>query len=227
MFVYSKQYKAQNGRGYIILEPMQDEIKRFEPQPLSTLRNLNIAIQRPSGALFNESRDNFGVARIEWESFNEYFLKVVLDAYFDRNEFYRGDTVAFQGVSFQSPDDGTPKPFPLNMLEDFINRREGHEIVHMDPTNEDGYRRSFHVYAPGSVDQKAGRLVLNSSMIKALVRYNEKKNDDGGDDSHNISGHVINMSLQNVISFRVWMKRASIAPMLNVSSADTVPTYSE
>jgi hypothetical protein len=211
-FVYSKQYRTANGRGYVILESMQDEIKRFEPAPLASLRNMTITVQRPNGSLFNDSKDDYLVARVEYESFNENFLKIVLDKHFDSNEFYQGDTVSFLGVKFGNPDGGVNKTtvFALSLLEDYLNRREGHEIIHMEPTNEGGYRQAFNIYAPGTVDQKVGKFVINNSMIKALIKHNEATTEE----DTQTTGHMLNLSLQNVISMRVWMSRADMTPIL-------------
>lgn len=216
-FVYSKQYKTTNGRGYVVLEPMQDEIKRFEPAPLASLRNLTLTVQRPNGLLFNESKDDYLVTKVEYESFNEFFLKIVLDKYFDRNEFHKGDTVTFQSVKFAGTD-GLNKPsgFALSLLEDFLNRKEGHEIIQMEPTNESGFRQAFSIYAPGTVDQKLGRVIINNSMIKALIKHNEEITED----DTKTTGNVLNASLQNVISMRVWMNRADIMPALGFSRSD-------
>jgi signal peptidase I len=221
MFVYNKQFQAPHGRGYVIMEPVQNEIKRFEPQPLSTLRNLTISIQRPNGVLLNESRDKINVVKIEYESHNERFLKVVLNDYFDRNEWYRGDTVAFQGVKLE--DSSATSGFALSLFETFMNRKEGHEITHVEPTNEDGYRRTFNIQAPGSVDSKVGTFVLNNTMIRALVRHNE----NASESDTKTTGYVMNISLQNVIKFSVWMKRANIMPMLGLSKTDGIDLYTE
>lgn len=224
-FVYNKQYKTPNGRGFVILEPMQDEIKRFEPQPLASLRNLSISIMRPNGVLFNQSRDDYRIIKVEYESFNEKFLKVVLDKYFDKNEFYVGDTVVFDGLSFHLDDtlSTTPTEFALSVLEDYLNRREGHDIVHMEPTNTEGFRRAFHIYAPGIIDQTAGQFVINNSVIRALVKHNES----GTDTDTKTAGHVLNASLQNVVTFKVWMRRADIGPMLHVPRDERAPVFDE
>lgn len=213
-FVYNKQYKTPNGRGYVILEPMQDEIKRFEPAPLASLRNLTLSIQRPSGLLFNQSRDDYTVQKVEYEAFNEFFLKIALNKYYDRNEFYKGDMVALRGVRFSGPQGTTTRlGFSLSLLEEFLNREEGHEIIQADPSNPDGFLQTFHIYAPGSVDQAAGRLIVDAAQVKALVKHNESTSSAGVPSV--ARGAVLNMSLQNVVSFRLWHNKADILPLLN------------
>ena len=60
-FVYQRHFKSANGRGYVVMQPMQDEIKEFHPTPLSSLNNLSLSIRRPNGTLVNDSRDDYRV----------------------------------------------------------------------------------------------------------------------------------------------------------------------
>lgn len=229
MFVYSKQFSAANGRGYVVLEPMQDEIRRFEPSPLASLRNLKISIRRPNGRLFNDSADDYRVHKVEYEAHNEFLLKIVLDKYFDRNEFVKGDTVAFQNVRFRLAEESvgktTARTFALTLLEDYLNRPEGHEIVHTEPSNEAGFQRAFGIFAPAKIDQAEGRLRVEVAQLNALVKHNTESSPS----DTRTEGNVMNASLQNVVAFRVWMSMPDISSSLGFPSFDdgTVKAFSE
>lgn len=209
-FTYKKEFKSRNGRGFVILEPMQEEIKRFEPTPLATLRNLSISLLKPNGTLFNQSRDDYVLEKIEYEAFNRFYLKVVVNKYFDKNEFYVGDTVLFRNAKFQRPDDLEEQDMArLREMEQFINRDEGHDIIELGGSNESGFYRTFHIYAPGAFDPEQGMLLIAEELIDALVAHNNSEETDGGVME---SGNLINSSLQNVITFRIWMQQAFMSP---------------
>lgn len=91
--IYNRSYRAQNGRGYIVMKPMQKEKKIFHPTPLSSLNRMSISLLKPSGDLLNDSKDDYKLFKIEYEAFNPTSLLITCDTYFDKNEFYTGDTV--------------------------------------------------------------------------------------------------------------------------------------
>jgi hypothetical protein len=82
--IYASTYKAPNGRGYIILKPMQKEKKTFYPAPLSSFGKLNLSILRPNGELLNQSADNYKLFKVEYEQSNVQYLKIVTNIYFDK-----------------------------------------------------------------------------------------------------------------------------------------------
>lgn len=91
--IYNRSYRAPNGRGYIVMKPMQKERKVFHPTPLSSLNRMSISLLKPSGDLLNDSKDDYKLFKIEYEAFNPTSLLITCDTYFDRNEFYTGDTI--------------------------------------------------------------------------------------------------------------------------------------
>ncbi len=99
--IFDKCYKAPNGRGYLILQPMQSEKKIFYPAPLSSLSKLSISLTRPNGQLFNHSKDEYRIFKIEHDMINRHLLKVVTDKYFDKNEFYKGDTILMKNFELK------------------------------------------------------------------------------------------------------------------------------
>jgi len=230
IFLYQRSYRTHNGRGYVVLETMQDDIKRFAPTPLASLRDLSVTIRKPNGTLFNDSRDDRQLYKVEYEDFNRYYLKIVLDKYFDRNEYYVGDTIRFREARFRPHADADFDHLDaLARLENFLNREEGHAVIQIGAPNESGYFRTFHLYAPGEFDKDRGLLVLHADQIDALRLHNDRAaeltasgtiigsgttsgSSDGGE--WQTGGYVMNAALQSSIGMRVWQLRADMTPQL-------------
>lgn len=204
--VYTTSYKAPNGRGFVILEPMQDERKLFIPCPLASLSRLDISVRRPSGALFNESLDDQTIMQIMYEPFNPKYLRVVLVNYFDMNDFYVGDSVMLQdylAVQSQASTNSAWMPdasASYRSLNAFINRSEGHEIVELGLPNESGFFRSFCILAPSKFDANIGSIVVDAPVINAI---NEINSPSFPCPLKPFGGAILNMSVQNVITFRI------------------------
>jgi len=212
-FKYEKHYKAPNGRGYLQLKSMQDEVKRFFPSPLASLRDLRLSIQKPNGTPFNNSRDDYRLVKVEYQAYNATALLIVLDKWFDRNEFFLGDTVAFRGVTvdYTAMSEAKRQEFSgadrsaLDRMLLFLNRKEGHEILEVGGANDKGYIQSFYVFAPGTLDQEEGELVLDEPAIAVLDKFNVAIQETATDTSTTgTTGAVLNASLQNTVSMRVW-----------------------
>jgi hypothetical protein len=187
--IVDKHYRAQNGRGFLVLQAMQDEKKVFYPSPLSSLPRLSISVNKPNGELFNQSQDNYSVYKIDYEPFNPQYLKITLDRYFDKNEFYKGDTIKLD--QYIMPD---------RNLCDYINQKPGHDIVEMGQPNQSGYFRSFYIRAFGVFDSATGSFVLDQSMILSLNAFNASLTFT---DPKYKNGEIINMTLQCVFSFKI------------------------
>jgi len=209
-FVYNKHYRANDTRGYVVLQPMQDEIKWFLPTPLASLPNLSLSVRRPNGVLMNESRDDYGLSRIDFSEINDTVLSVELSKYYDVNEFTKGDHVVIR-ASFEVPPLGdsasagdiTARRYfedGLRMLTEYMNRTEGHEVIEVGNMNEHGMMRDFHIFAPGKMDQKAGEVTLNTEAVEALNKFN--------DEGYGLTGHIMNASLQSTVSFKMGMRVA-------------------
>ena len=200
-FVYDTSYRCPNGRGYVVLKPAQEEVKVFYPQNLSSISRLTFSIRRPNGTLFNDHKDNFQIFKVEYEQYNTFYIKIVLDKYFDKNEFFVGDTVTLQNYTMYKP---ATAPACLDSSEfmkmaAFVNRSEGHEVAQLGEANENGFYQSFYVFAPGFFDQSVGKLVVDRCMVDALREYNIGV-PPGVSGSAGGSGSLINLSLQNTIS---------------------------
>lgn len=204
--VYSNSYKAPNGRGFVIMEPMQNEKKIFSPTPLATLGRLNVSILRPSGDLFNNSTDDQMIQEIRYETFNRQYLRIVLIKYFDMNDFFVGDSVVVQdyastqalvrpGLAW------TPDPTAsYEALNTYINRSEGHEIIELGLANDSGFFQSFCIMAPGKLDTSIGSIVLDAPAMAAVMEMSVSTTPCP---SVPFGGALLNMSLQNVMTFKL------------------------
>lgn len=197
--IYDRHYKSPNGRGFIILKPIQKEKKTFYPNLLASLPKLTISITKPDGQLLNKSADNYKICKAEYEAFNPQYLKIVTDVYFDKNEFYVGDMLSFSGHGYvpQTP------PHPSSTYVDFttfINRKEGHEIKQIGSPNDNGYYKTFYIDAPGYFDVVQGKYIVNMTLIEALNAYNAAIN---WTTNTATNGYILNNSLQNTVCLKL------------------------
>jgi hypothetical protein len=168
LFIFDSAYKAPNGRGYVMLKPMQDEEKSFYPVPLGSLSQLSVSVRKPNGALYNHSMDNHKVIKLEYEEFNRLYIKVVVDKYFDKNELSIGDIVMVKDASIVKTIASQQPDSVYRDFNSFLNRAEGHEIVQLGQPNSEGFYRNFYIFAPGSLDQETGKISLDVNQIEAL-----------------------------------------------------------
>ena len=196
--IYHRHYKAPNGRGYIILKPIQNELKEFYPNLLGTLPKITINITKPNGELFNQSSDEYKIFKVDYEAFNPQYLKIVTNIYFDKNEFYIGDVCTFSGYQAVL----SPETQPLRELNMFINRSEGHEIKQIGQANDNGFYKTFYIEAPGVFDKVLGRFNVNQGCIGALNAFNATI-DYCVHQATN--GSIMNNSLQNTVTMKLDM----------------------
>jgi hypothetical protein len=194
--VYHKSYKAPNGRGYVILKPLQNEKKYFYPSPLSTLSRMSISLLKPNGYLLNDSTDSYKIFKVDYDRFNPHYYHIVTDVFFDKNEFYVGDVVLIKGFSIES------ETYPVNAvtLNEYINRPEGHEVLQIGSTNDNGFWRSFYIKAIGTFDRINGKFDADANVVSALNEYNDTINYNTFTGSN---GSILNTSLQNTIGMSV------------------------
>lgn len=198
--IYHRHYKAPNGRGYVILKPIQKEKKLFFPSPLTTLSRLSLKITKPNGDLFNDSADNYRLFKIEYEVFNPQYVKVVTDTFFDKNEFYIGDVINIQGFRLALTDENGEIVSESQDERDFttfINRASGHEIRDIGQPNDNGFHRSFFIEAPGEFNKIQGKFNVHMNQINALNTYTSNIN---WLTHTQMNGFILNSSLQNSIS---------------------------
>lgn len=198
--IYEQSYKAPNGRGYIILKPMQKEKKVFYPAPLSSFSRLSMSILRPNGSLLNQSSDSYKILKVEYEQFNIHYLKIVSNIYFDKNEFFAGDEIIMRGHTMTALTEDM-NDIIIRRFNNFINRIEGHEIKQIGSANDNGYFRSFYIQAPGEFNKNEGRFELDNDVISTLNTYNGQIN--FCDPSISTNGSILNLSLQNTIALKL------------------------
>lgn len=193
---YDTSYSSASGRGFLILKPMQDEERIFAPTPLASLSRVTIQVLKPNGAIFSNSIDNYEVVKIEHEPFNPHLVKLVLDKFFDANEFSPGDNIVVSGMHFTRTD------APLSRVEAFVNRVEGHEVVELGDANDAGYYRTLYVLAPGTLDQDIGRVVHDTGALSALNEYNGALMSIPSTGAET-NGKMINSTLQTVFAMKI------------------------
>ena len=225
--IYEKGYCTSYGRAFIVLKPMQPEIKVFEPSP-SSLSRLSLSILRPNGDLLNYSRDDQRLLKLEHEAYNPSYLKIITHNFFDKNEFYVGDNVQLRGfrvMPLLGPNG--PKDSRELELEEFVNRWNGHDVRQLGRPNQDGFFRWFYIDAPRLFNEASGRLEVRMDLIEALQAFNDRTPlsdpppppSSSSQDAAS-SANILNMSLQSTVSFTVGERIASHAPTNATSSAD-------
>jgi hypothetical protein len=208
-FVYDTEYRAPNGRGFLIMQPLQDEVKRFYPTPMSSLSKLNITIRKPNGTLYNVSKDENKLTALQYETVNPLLMRLHTLHFYDKNEYYTGDVIMTKNLKLKEPNDFASQYNPLpqdlaiytnykRFVEDFLNRPEGHEVIEIGDTNQNTYHKSFYCYLPRALDKEQGTLVVQSEVmdfIQVCQKYAQQI-------EFASKGDMINMSLQLVLSLK-------------------------
>jgi hypothetical protein len=216
--IVDKHYRSANGRGYFVLVAMQDERKVFHPVPLSRLSKMTITVRKPNGEIFNESRDDFSVAGVSMDPVNPTYVQIMFDKYFDKNEFYKGDTIRIKRYQLSRPTQDIAvaqgSTGSLRKMEDFINRASGHDIMELGQPNQQGYFKTLFIRAPGKFDPAQGRFVTESECMDVL----------NADDVVAIAdtAHAINMSLQCSFSFKLELVSPDVSADLQKDTLTSV-----
>lgn len=208
MMIFDRSYRAMNGRGYVVLRPVNREVyqRRRFATPLASLRDLSISLTKPNGNLINNSVDMLKISTINYESSNGLFIRVVTNKYFDKNEFFVGDTVIITNfdtsyILSSSQGDGDTKVSDTNLLDRFINREYGHEVARLGSPNEQGFYNTFYILAPGVLDNIEGTLILDE-VILDIVRKMPGSLDYELQDQSRL-GKIANMSMQVLVTLGV------------------------
>jgi hypothetical protein len=203
--VYDRDYKAPNGRGYVVLRPASDE-RRVYQTPLASLPDLTFSVAKPNGTLFNNSTDAMTASFLQYEPLNRLYIKIVLDQFFDRNEYWVGDYVRFSGLKLAPVDPTTTSQSTvghIQSVEAYVNRAEGFEIVQLGASNDQGFFKSFYVLAPGMLDQENGTVVIDSNLVGVLQSLGAASGDPSATVVVASPARMINTSLQAVVTMRV------------------------
>jgi hypothetical protein len=218
---YDNFLKTPNGRGYIILKPVQNEVKIFYPNTLSSLPTLNLSLTKPNGELLNQSED--GQAILNISVYQTYYLKITTKTYFDKNAFYKGDYVRIKNCNIYQINSDISND-NVSYFNTFINRKEGHVVYESGEPNENGYYNSFYINGPGVFDNVQGRFVVNQPVLNTLSQFNQYLIDNeffqGNDETPSLSdsyenGYILNMSLQNSVSITVEMYKPDSIVMIH------------
>lgn len=210
VFLYDRDYKAPNGRGYVILRPAQEERRAFAPAPLASLRDLTMSIMQPNGTLFNGSRDEFTASHLQYESINRLFIKVVADQFFDRNEIYVGDYIVIRDFAMKIRTEGVVGAEYVAALQEYLDRKQGHEVVQLGATNDSGFVNTFYVLAPGVLDATHGRVLIDDNIVSVIGALGGGPTDPSAAVYVTSPGRVINVSLQPVVTLRLGCERTHL-----------------
>jgi hypothetical protein len=195
--IYESSYRSPNGRGYIVLRPVQDEKKQFYPAPLSTIQKLSISLLQPNGELLSNCQDSYQILSIQDLNPNDpNKLLVTLSAYFKPIDLFDLDNILIQNFAITQL---VPQQLisDLNSLNEFINRSSGHQIISLGSPNASGYYNQFYISAPYTFNKSTGTNSIQAALINCLDLYNLNNT------STIPNGILLNQSLQHSISFKV------------------------
>ena len=182
--IYHKSYRTQQGRGFVILKPEQDEQKIFYPVALSELSRLSIQILNPNGQLLNTTVDNYNISSVTFDTSNPACLTITLASYFDMNIFYLGDYVLIKQF-----DTGNTE------INEFVNST--HVVVSMGTSNSNGFFNSFLIKNKGIFNSTLGSFSVDNNFVSLINAYNANNT------NQTMSGKVLNTSLQNSLSMKL------------------------
>ena len=228
---YHRYFKTPNGRGYVILKPVQEERKMFRPAPLSTLPNMSLSLIKPNGELVSESFDGLEVVDIRKDNM---YVRITTHKFFRKDDIFVGDTMVFKNVQLfvtysdsSVMVDGETLPAQndeyISKFNDFINRTKGHSVISIGDPTTGGMYNSFCVRGPLGVDYDTGLLGETEFGSEAFRIMEELGNfarrmefslsqisstdRETYTDSYR-NGQIINLSLQNTISMILEMNVA-------------------
>jgi hypothetical protein len=160
--------------------------------------------------------DNYNIVKIDNEPLNHLYVQIVLDKYFDKNEFYIGDTIIIKDYKLYMQTESEAGSAPSEdrsangyAMSNFVNRNEGHEVIRIGDANESGFYRSFYVMGPGILNQQMGRLEPQKCLFDTLKTTNaivSKFNTlNVMNKTYLTNGRILNMSLQSTVNMTIGM----------------------
>jgi hypothetical protein len=201
--VFENSFCSPNGRGYAVLCPAQYEKKVFSPTALSSLPSLTLRLIKPNGELFNNSRDGNRIYKVCYIQSRPHALLVMTSKFFDKNEFYVGDTVAFRNYTLYKVRNEQDNNL-IAQFNSFFNRKSGHDVIEIGNANDNAFYRSFYIRAPGSFNEDTGAYVVDTQLIDQLQKFNDEVEEILDETVQN--GFILNMSLQNSVSLKITQK---------------------
>ena len=181
---HEKSFIDVCGRGYDIFRPAPNSAREYRP-PLATLPPLTLSFTRPNHVLLNAGTDGIAVRKFAYSNLRPGLIEVIMLSFFDRNQYYIGDFVAF--TAYSGGNGGA--------VADFLQRPEGHTVVDMGTINVDSYYSSFFIKSVGTFDPVEGEFDPDQTFLDALLA-----------DALLVTvqtASIINLSLQNTLFLRV------------------------
>ena len=228
-FVFDSSHTTPFGRDYIVLVPVMNEELKFYTNVYTQLSTMMLSVRQPSGALLNNSEDDYRLFKMDYDETNSKHLNVRLGRYFSKNEFFVGDVVRFSGFRARyyvgpNPNDYFSPPGATD-LENFVNREEGHDILEVIDATASGYYSSFYIQAPGEFDATTGLLDIRLDLVDGdpgrtprSVLYDVNQNTTfpvslaAPDAKVFEMGKCVNLSLQVAIAFKIQIEEDDVQP---------------
>lgn len=206
---FENYIKTPTGRGFVILKPVQNEVKLFYPTLLSNLPTLNISLIKPNGELINNTEDGIEILNIR--KYQNYYLKIQTKTFFEKDAFFKGDYILIKNFNIFNFFNASITENDINLFNQFINKENGHMIYEVGEPNEHGFYNSFHIFAPGTFNKREGMFDVEENLLDALFLFNEYLDDENRLISGNLdgyeNGYILNMSLQNSVSMTIEMNK--------------------
>jgi hypothetical protein len=227
-FIFEKAYTADNGRGFMILEPVQDEARVYYPNPMATLPKLTFSVLRPNGVLFNMSADDNSLISLSYSPVdnNKLYLRLTTKRFFDKNELNIGDVIMFKSFTLPSKQQFTnqlqnemnraPTQNELDVygkgiqqVESFMNRLEGHEVQNLGTASHSGLYKEFIIFIPRALNTLTGNYEIDNDFANTFNAY---------------LGNTISSTYNNFASMLLLQETAMLNMTLQVSISMTIKT---
>ncbi len=214
--------------GYLAMIPKFLKCQKvYTPTPLSTLRKMSIAIQRPDGCLVSDSQDTQDVANIvssywlsgsgasgwtttdtTYAAASGLYIWINTGNWFSRFEVNQGDRIQIKGMTFPAAYAGNAGA--RDDLLSFLQRPEGHVVVQIayqsgatavkDGANDVGYA-NYIIIRSRMTDPTKGSTAVDTFGKLASAANNTFLNTLTATDG--FAGRLINLSHQTTLVFRV------------------------
>ena len=238
-FVYDKSYTAENGRGYVVMQPAQEEKRLFHPTPLGALPKLTLSIMRPNGMLYNMSVDDNSALSVSYMPIdaNKLYLRIQTKQYFDKNDLNVGDVVVFRDFKLPPPEvfiqrvltatgaspsqqDVDKYSRGISQVTRFLNRPEGHEVQALGTASTTTtLTKEFAIFIPRVLNKFSGAYEVDTEFADTLMAYQGNTPTNASNTYFtkiDLDGEspILNMSLQITLAATIKITAADAKPML-------------
>lgn len=196
-------------RGYEIFKPSANEKKIYGPKPLDILSKLSITLLTPEGKLLSSENDVYGITKIEIKDTptttgilanKKYFISMELSEYFNIKFLQKTDLILLKNIKIKH-NDFTTNMEMRNMRDQFIKYLEetaGHYVIEIDEKNIYNLSKTIYINNNGKMNNIIGSFELdmydNPDKYETFLTLLSNSN---------ISGKLINISLQNTFTFKI------------------------